>query len=270
MILLIGNLDREEFREVRPALEALAPCLVVQSPAQAIIALQRARQRLLRGQLEPAWIVLAQAYPGQFGSQEVERLRRLAPLAPVVVVEGPWSAGLWRSGRPLAGVHRVSWLELASKVREEWDRFCRGDPAGAVWMLPATASDEERILVAAEKPLARCQGQAVIWASQAAAYEWISTICQQAGYATVWCQPGQRLRLDGRWVAVFDADGWQPSALSQWQELRQLACQVRGGPLVVLMGQPRPEDCRRARAAGATAVLNKPVAVETFLAALAP
>ena len=270
MILLIGDLDREEFRTLRPALEACAPCLVAQCPAQAVTALEAACNRASAGPLEPVWIVLAQAYPGQFSPDEVERLRRAAPLAPVVVIEGPWSAGPWRSGRPLAGVHRVSWVEAARQISDEWNRFCLGQATGAVCMLPATASDEERVLAAAQLPVVRRQGQVVIGTPQAACYEWISAICQHGGYATVWSRPGQRLRLDGPWKAIFDADGWEESLESRWAELRTLAAQVRGGPVVVLAGQPRPEDCQHALAAGGTAVLNKPVAVEALLTALTP
>lgn len=267
MILLVGNLDRAEFWALRPALEARAPCLVAESPDQAIGLLQEARRGRFPGNAEPEWIVLAQAYPGQFPAGDVHRLRLMAPLAPVVVVEGIWSAGQWRSGPFLTGVHRVSWLEFARKFPGQWDRYRRGEAGRAEWMLPPTASDEERILVAAQMPLPRGSGPAVIWAARFDSYQWISAICRHAGLATVWCRPGQALRLDGHWAAVFDGDE-SASAGGQWPELRRLAASVQGGPVVVLLGQPRPEDWRCARAAGATAILNKPVAIDQLLAAL--
>lgn len=267
MILLVGDLDREEFRPLRPALEALAPCQVAESPAKAIGLLHDiGRGHSPRG-AEPEWIVLAQAYPSQFRAEDVHRLRLLAPLAPVVVVEGPWSAGQWRSGPLLAGVHRVSWLEFARKLPGQWLRFRRGQARHAEWMLPATASDEERILAAAQTPLPRGQGAAVIWTPRFDSYRWISAICRLGGFATVWCRPGQHLRLDGRWAAVFDSDA-SAGAQSLWPQLRRMAASVHGGPVVVLTGQPRPEDCRHAHAAGATAVLNKPLAIDQLLAAL--
>lgn len=269
MILLVGDLDRDEFRALRPILEACAPCLLAETPEQALDVVQAACKESQAGQAEPLWIVLALAYPGQFAAEGVNRLRRLVPLAPVVVVEGPWSAGQWRSGRPLAGVHRVSWLEFPRKAREQWNRFCCGEAARAQWMLPATASEEERILTAAQTPLPRAHGQAVICTPTFASYQWIAAICRYGGLATVWYRPAEHLRLDGDWVAVFDADGWACGE-SPWPQLRHLAARVRGAPTVVLMGQPRPEDCRRAQAAGATAVLNKPVPIEDLLAALAP
>ncbi len=269
MILLVGNLDRDEFRAVRPALEACDRCLVAETPAQAIGLLQDARKRQPAGNPEPEWIVLAQAYPGQFPPHDLDRLRLLAPLAPVVVVEGPWSAGQWRAGRGLAGVHRVSWLDFPRHLADQWHRFRRGETRNAEWMLPATASEEERILLAAQSPLPRGQGPVIIGAARFDSYQWISTVCRYAGLATVWCRPGQQPRLDGHWAAVFDADE-TASPQSQWPQLRRLAASVQGGPVVVLLGQPRPEDCRHAHAAGATAVLNKPLAIDQLLAALQP
>ncbi len=267
MILLVGNLDRDEFQAIRPALEAHTRCLVAETPAQALAALETARRPQLPPQAEPQWIVLAQAYPGQFGPEEVDRLRCLAPLAPVVVVEGPWSAGPWRSGRPLVGVHRVAWLDFPRKAPDQWHRFCRGEAAGTEWMLPPTASDEERTLAAAQAPGQRRHGQVVIWTARFDCYQWISTVCRHGGYATVWCRPGQHVRLDGPWAAIFDADGFS-SLESPWEELRRLAASVHGGPVVVLLGEPRPEQCRVAHAHGATAVLNKPLAIEALWAAL--
>ena len=48
----------------------------------------------------PDVIVVAQAFPGQFSHQAIDRLRRLAPLARMVGLMGSWCEGEMRTGSP--------------------------------------------------------------------------------------------------------------------------------------------------------------------------
>jgi hypothetical protein len=74
----------------------------------------------------PELIVMAQSRPGTVQSEDVERLRRRAPLAGVVSLAGSWCEGETRTGRPLPSAVRLYWYEF-----EPWWRQ-RNGPGRAV------------------------------------------------------------------------------------------------------------------------------------------
>jgi len=134
--LLVGDIHRPEFAEARGDLAAMGTLVEAATVAQAAAAIEMER-------FTPQVIVLAEAYPGQIGQAEVDRLRSLAPLARMIGVLGSWCEGETRTGKPWPGVLRVYWYEWGS-CRRELDRLRRGE--SKLLSLPSTATEEERLL----------------------------------------------------------------------------------------------------------------------------
>ena len=85
-------------------------------------------------------IVVAQAYPGQFSGEALDRLARLAPLARVVVLLGSWCEGEVRSGRPWPGAIRVYWHQWPARCAQELGRL----RARALYLLVPAADSHRR------------------------------------------------------------------------------------------------------------------------------
>jgi hypothetical protein len=251
-VVLVGDTDRAEFREACASLEALGDTTTVPD-------LDAAAERLIDAPLPPDLIVLAQSRPGEFSSPGVDRLRALAPLARMVALLGSWCEGETRSGRPLPGVIRIYWHQWLPRLAQELDRIrCGRCPT---WGLPATAGDDERLLLGSPPRLAR-HGLVAIHARRFEAADWLSAACRLGGYATVWLPPGWRTRVEGAAALVFDGSdfsGREPA------ELRRAGAELGPLPIVVLLDFPRAADRDRARAAGAAAVLSKPLLVDDLL-----
>src|SRR5262245_18525616 len=94
---LAGDLDHTHFAPAVAWLRHVALCEFVAWPVA----------RSSTGWAIPAAIVLFQARPCSITEHVVERLHRLAPLAKLIVVAGPWCEGEQRSGRPAQGVARI-------------------------------------------------------------------------------------------------------------------------------------------------------------------
>ena len=252
-ILLLGNTRRREFREARAAMDSCARVVEAADVAAACALVA-----------EEEWafdlIVLATAHPGQFPAEAVERLRRLAPLSRVVALLGSWCEGEMRSGHPCPGAIRVYWHQWAPRIGRESARW--HDGLRSSWGLPATASEEERVLAVAEEPLPRRSGLCAVCSDEFAMQDWISAACRRAGYTTAWLRPGDPPPAEKPLAAIFDG-GDQPG--HQYEHLRRFAAAVRPAPVLALLGFPRAKDLDLALAAGAAAVLSKPFLVQDLL-----
>ncbi len=135
--LLIGDVHREEFRDAHEAIRA-------ESTLATAAGVDQAAAVLASGEFVPEVIVIAQARPGEFSADQVDRLRRLAPLARVLGLLGSWCEGEARSGHPWPGVTRVYWHDWLPHWQQEVQRAAPGEcPA---WGLPVTATAAERLL----------------------------------------------------------------------------------------------------------------------------
>jgi CheY-like chemotaxis protein len=272
-MLFIGDGDRAEFREARRSLDALGW-------VAAFADVKSAMETLVAGNTSPDVIVVAQAYPGQLSHAEVDGLRRFAPLARVIALLGSWCEGEMRSGKPLCGVIRIYWHQWPARSGRELRRLLEG--RGSAWTLPVTATEEERLLAAAEVPLPQGRGLIAIHTRSAATEEWLSAACVAGGYSIVAFRSAKIAPLAGpkeepeRYfrgakgdtaTVLFDAFDCQSQDAA---EVRRLATEFAPAPVFVLADFLRIEDHQRMLAAGATAVLSKPLQVEDLLAALAP
>jgi DNA-binding response OmpR family regulator len=255
-VLLVGATGRAEFRDSQAAIESASRVIAARSGDDAIAALDGGRAAV-------DLIVLAQSYPGEFSGAGVDRLRALAPLARVIVIQGSWCAGESRNGRPIAGTVRVHWHEFPARCAQELASL--GEGRRTAWALPATASDEERLLATPSRPAGGSEGLVVVCSPDFEIYDWLASTCRRRGLATLWRRPGQSLLLDGAWAGIFDALEAEGEG---WDGLRRFAAAIRPAPVVVLLQFPRVEDRQRVLAAGAAAVLSKPLALDELDARL--
>jgi CheY-like chemotaxis protein len=249
-VLLVGQSRRREFRQARAAMETSARLIAVPDVPAAEEVLADGRQTI-------DLVVVAQSYPGEFSHEAVERLRRLAPLTRILGLLGSWCEGEARSGRPWPGVIRSYWHQWPARWQQELARLRLGRcPA---WGLPITASEEDRLLLRAEEPITTGQGLVVLYARQPEVLEGLSAICRAAGYSTVGVQSLDAARVEGATVAIFDGTDGSDEELSCLAQFSQNLPRV---PMIVLLNFPRVEDRDRVLAAGATAVLSKPLLLE--------
>lgn len=248
-ILLVGDTRRREFLEADAAMERRA--LVTQAGD-----IETAAALLHADRVAPEVIVLAQDHPGQFTAEAIDRLRRAAPLSRVVVLLGSWCEGELRSGEPAPGVIRVYWHQWFARFDREWSHLFGG--RSSAWSLPATATDEERLLAEDFRP-APHYGAIVVCAHGRDMRDWLAEACRRRGYATICLRPNEAIRVDGARAAILDATDAGPEEIA---EIRRLAGQLAGTPIIVLLSFPRIEDHQRTLDAGAAAVLSKPLLVE--------
>jgi hypothetical protein len=248
--ILIGGVERPEFREALAALRELTLLIAVPS-------VEAALGHLAAGGVAPDFLVIAQSRPGEFSTEQVERLRRRAPLARVVGLLGSWCEGETRTGKPWPAAIRVYWYHWPPQCSRNVGRLLDGDCPD--WGLPVTATDEDRLLVrAVEKPLRR-RGQIAIAAPHRETFDALSTACRSRGHTSRWLRGDMPPRA-GRAVAAL----WVGGDLNEGEaaRLRRLSEHLAGVPVVALLDFPRVSTRDRARRCGAAAVLARPFQLE--------
>jgi CheY-like chemotaxis protein len=246
-ILLLGETDRPEFCDFRSTLESLGRVSRISDVEQAI-------QVLETGEIIPDVIVIAQAFPQQFSHHDIDRLRRLAPLSRILGLLGSWCEGETRSGQPLPAAIRIYWHQWHARAERELRRLIQSQCPS--WGLPVTATEEERLLQNTGQSLPCGQGLVAIHARRFASADWLMEACRTCGYSTVWLRPPHYAQVEGAIVAVFVGSDLHGEELEQ---LRRLTHALGRTPVIALLDFPRIEDKRRAIAAGAAAVLSKPL-----------
>jgi DNA-binding NarL/FixJ family response regulator len=231
----------------------------LRSRGRAIIAedVSAAAELVSDGRIVPDVIVLAQAFPGQFSADAVDQLRRAAPLARVVGLLGSWCEGETRTGWPWPAAIRVYWHQWQPQCEQELSRIAAGK--ASTWGLPITAGDEERLLAASHQPFAVKKGHVAVSTPLFDMQDWLQRICRRRGYSTSWIRPHRPVERGPATAAVFDADECCGKELDA---LKRLVDALEPAPVVTLMDFPRLESRDRALAAGARAVLSKPLLVE--------
>ena len=253
-VLLVGNSGRTEFRESRAQLESLA-CVRPTSDVEAAL-------EVLRQGFVPEVIVVAQSFPDEFSIAAVDRLRRAAPLARVLGLMGSWCEGEVRTGRPWPAAPRLYWHQFPAQCNRELAGLHGG--TGSTWGLPLTAGDEERLLASQETIESAACGLVVVWSRRFEMQDWLSQACHLRGYATIWLAPQRTTKVAGAKAAIFDGCRADDVEIGEMRNLSALAGHTHGKPvpIVALLDFPRIEDHARAMAAGAAAVLSKPLAVD--------
>ncbi len=256
-ILLVGKSSRAEFREAVAALERCGQVVAARTTAEAEAILDA-------GAPAVDLMVVVQSFPGEVPGHALDRLRRRAPLARIVGLLGSWCEGEMRSGEPWPAAVRVYWHQWADRCAVEFRRMQAGRPAA--WSLPATATEEERLLVESRDPLPAGAGLVAVCSRSVDMVEWLCEACRRQGYATVQLGAHHAPRIEGAAAALFDLADAQPA---DWAELEAFAAQLRPAPVLALMHFPRTQDLRRAARHGAAGVLSKPIQIEDLLWRLA-
>ncbi len=276
-ILVLGDTTRPEFRETRACLGrwgTVVECSDADSAAAA----------LSEGSFSPDVIVAAQAFPGQFSHQTIDRLRRSAPLARVVGLMGSWCEGEMRSGSPWPATVRMYWHQWPAHGDRQLRLLAMGQPCS--WALPLTATEEERLMADAALPWRlptcatawnkQCRGQisepallvpssgtlVAIRSHSREMADWLSAVCRSRGLATIWQRDPVFARVEGAAAAIFDGTDL---CNEECDALRRFVIALRPAPVIALSSFPRIEDHGRALSAGASVVLSKPLLVEYLL-----
>lgn len=244
-ILCLGDMDRAEFRQTRPALEPWGMVIAARDIAGGIALLERQS-------LVPDVVVVAQSHPDEFSEAKIEPIRTLAPLARMVVVLGPWCEGETRTGRPLPGAVRVFWHQAASHCDRELSRLLSGGESS--WSLPPTAGDEERCLVLSGGFETKGAGLIDIVTWQGELYELLADGCRRRGHSTRWLRPHDDLPIDPAQGILFDASRDAHEEIAALGRLRSHG----PAPIVVLADFPRCRDRDQFLRAGAKAVVARP------------
>lgn len=243
-VLFVGDFRHDEFR---PAVVELNQRCRLASAPDAAAALETLRD----AERPPALIVLAQSRPGQFSAEEIDRLRAAAPLARFVGLLGSWCEGELRSGSPWPCVIRLYW--------HQWMRLLPEIAAleagrSSAWSLPATATEEERLLWAASQAWPARRGLAAIVSDDYATAQWLIDACRSRGLATVWACRAQRVAVQGADFVLWDV----VSPDDTRAELSRLTAAFPQSKIIALANFPRLDDERHWRSAGVAAVLAKP------------
>jgi hypothetical protein len=213
----------------------------------------------------PDLIVLMSVRPSEHTASSVERLQNLAPMARVVGLLGSWCEGESRTGHPWPAVPRIYWHRWQSWFDRELTLLAAGR-CGTL-SLPITAIDEERLLHLAAVPSAggnASRGKIVLHSPSREMTAMLAEFCCSLGFEAVSlddCDSGATPT-----IGIFDIEVCHESALT---ELRQQAARWPALQWIVLMGFPRPEDQRRAREAGASIMVSKPLLLAELQMAVA-
>jgi CheY-like chemotaxis protein len=250
-VLWLGDCDRHEFVAAREFLLRHTRLETATTLKQALDLLAAEP----RFELE----VIAHSFPSLFSTADIDVLRRARPLLPLLGLMGSWCEGEPRSGQPWPGVPRVYWHQFEERLRGELSRRFAG--AMPDWEAPVTVSEEERFLSATGQPLARGEGLIVIASPFFDGSQMLAEACRRQGYQTVELSSDPVAgQVRGVRAAVSDFGRFD----GQVARLQSLALAVRPAPVVALLSFPRIDQTQAALAAGASAVLSKPLRLAEF------
>lgn len=276
-ILLVGEIEKQEFLDAIALMRATASVTTARDLASAAAYLEVGR---------PACelIVLAVSYPWQFGARDLERLRSVRPIVPLVALMGSWLEGHQRT--------EASWRETPSVYWDQWPVFwnreclCWRKSGQPVWNLPPTCSREQwfaalglfhagnsrtyraldRISSKSTSDVARPSRLVALCGMPYETASALSDIVTRRGDGSVWLRrPQEAATVRGVGAIVWEGLAADPREIEQ---LRQYRARLDQPATVALLDFPRPDTVEALRSAGAREVLGKPFLVADLTAAL--
>ena len=139
-VVLLGREEREEFQRVGRDVRML-----VAAAGSTVSRLRRddvSEARIASLPRDLDFAILLRSYPSEFSPFDVARLRRVAPLAPIVAIDGALCEGSGRRQEPLEGARRITrraWFEV---YRLEFERYLARD-GGGLFAQPVTFSPRD-------------------------------------------------------------------------------------------------------------------------------
>lgn len=262
-LIAVGPWELTEFAAVRREVDPRGewPCAATLGDVVRAIA---------AGGTPPELILLAQPRPGVDDPEALEELRRTAPLTRVIVVAGAWCEGELRTGRPLPGVVRLYWYELAPWWRAACAAIARG--ATPAWSAPLDEPRAGQMSAYIATPVGGNElpvsgnerGAIAVDAVDFAVFETLAEALSPWGWRCEW-MPRHRPQLCGHELAspAPVAGIWDGGQLSDHElaSLTAFAAATRPAPVVALLDFPRVEHFAAVQAAGGAATLAKPYQV---------
>lgn len=203
-------------------------------------------------------IVVAQPYSGAIRSDELAPLLTRAPLARVLVLAGSWCEGESRSGQPIPGALRILWHQWPARWMQDLARFEEG--ACPAWSLPVTATEDDRVFLSADEPLAPLTGRLAIVAYEPTA-GWLADVGRGLGLDVQILSPratfsAERTACD---LVIFEVESLHcesPETASSWAE------HWRSVPLIGVCNFPRLEAREQWLHAGVKVLLAQPISLD--------
>ncbi|MCH2182925.1 MAG: hypothetical protein MK108_13050 [Mariniblastus sp.] len=206
-------------------------------------------------------VVVAESRRGQIDQADVEKIRRLFPLVPIVNLLGSWSEGVERSGFALEGVKRVFWHQWPAR----FEQFVRQLRLGqwTPWHMPATATAADQVEVAQGRA-GSCETdqdnggfRVGVDAATLSQYEMLADAFREIGCQPSWISGGEGVGLlaDGWDLACIDALSPTPRLNEKVSDMKE---RFPATPLVVLLNFPRQHDVEQLRQIGVSQVVSKP------------
>jgi hypothetical protein len=140
-------------------------------------------------------------------------------------------------------------------MRRQWS-----SPALPQLMFPRTVTETERWLHAPDSVAGG--GLLVIRAVDRSSYEGMADAFSAAAYSTVYSPLGQPVRVRGATAAVWESER---DLVAQRGALGDFCRELEPAPVLALANFPRVEDRELALAAGAVALLGRPVDMADLL-----
>jgi hypothetical protein len=200
----------------------------------------------------PAAAVVAQARPGDFAADDLERLQTALSDAPVLLLAGPWCEGELRSGTPLLQIVRIPWRRWRGGLEADLKPLLAPAEANqrAAYTLPADAQLIARNLRAVKenKP---AFGTAAICTESLPLYESLADALEKLRTKATRANSSSADSLASVKLVIYD--GWP--AHERFRSVRQPAASMRE---LLLLDWPRPADAQRAAQAGIHGILAVP------------
>jgi len=222
-------------------------------------------ERLVIAGLFPDVLLLLEDHPRQFSEQDWLSFMAHSPLTRAVAIYTDWCESEPRTGSPLPGVIRISWLRWWNFGRALLHALRQG--SGSPWNLPPTASEEERLLVSLKyTPLVKTDSalkHIAIAAPTQDSFTWLRQAVLPFTSCVSWVhraigrnQPGtppDLLIIDIGTDGCTIEDSLNVLRANLWPDLSPAV------PCILLMNFPRWQQVWPLLARGTTRVLSKPV-----------
>jgi hypothetical protein len=257
-IAWLGDANRPELAWARKAAASIAPLCDADDGRLAPAAREGS----------PTITLLATDRPGRFANADAVAIAHRWPLTVMVSVATSLADGRRRSGPPFPGIDEVLWCDLPGRLRWWFGELRAGRPG--MLGLPGTARREDRLFEAAAQVRgARVAGllrrRIAIAAGCSADLDGLAALVAAIGHDVVRCpfrRPPMDVEAD---IVLWDAEALDAAQLA-W--LRLLTAHRPGLGVVLLDSFPHQETASVAFAAGAMAVLSRPLALETLAGTL--
>lgn len=243
-LLIVGQLNRAEARPLAEWLtQVLQPADVRRFPD-----LQPALDDLNGSTWIPDLVVIVQSWPDEHSTEQIDRLRQLAPLARCVACYGSWceSDGRSRNQWPLAV--RVPLRLATSRLLNEW-KLLHGETVRAV---PMSASREEAYGIDHPALVASGPARVIVRSPDPEYRNYLCELLANIGHSIV---SGTNDRLQtASLVQLVDLDPWDESRRRELMTFRDERPIDR---FIGLMSFPSPNVTTELLGLGIAAVLPK-------------